>query len=49
MAARGAACIVALLALLPPLAHAQSKSELLDRLVRAYPDALATHDDTTIT
>ncbi|MGY4474425.1 hypothetical protein [Bradyrhizobium sp. USDA 3364] len=49
MAVRAAACIVALLALLPPLAHAESKGELLDRLVRAYPDALSGRDDTTIT
>ncbi|QPF84335.1 M15 family metallopeptidase [Bradyrhizobium genosp. L] len=40
---------LALLALLPLSAHAQSRSELLDRLVRAYPDALSGHDDTTIT
>lgn len=49
MAARGTACIVALLLLMPPLAHADDRGELLERLVRAYPDALAAHDDTTIT
>ncbi|MCC8980587.1 M15 family metallopeptidase [Bradyrhizobium acaciae] len=49
MRARWTACLAALLALLPQLARAQSKSELLDRLVRAYPDALSAHDDTTIT
>ncbi|GIQ77647.1 M15 family metallopeptidase [Bradyrhizobium sp. RD5-C2] len=38
-----------LLALMPPPAHAQDRRELLDRLVRAYPDALSAHDDTTIT
>lgn len=42
-------CAVALLALTPLLAHAQSRGELLDRLVRAYPDALSGHDDKTIT
>ncbi|AUC94540.1 hypothetical protein CWS35_09875 [Bradyrhizobium sp. SK17] len=49
MAGRGTACIIALLALMPPLAQAETRSELLDRLVRAYPDALSGHDDTSIT
>src|SRR5882757_11129956 len=49
MASRMAACGFALLALIPALAHAGSRVELLDRLVRAYPDALSGHDDKTIT
>jgi len=49
MASRMAACGFALLALIPALAHAGSRVELLDRLVRAYPDALSGHDDRTIT
>src|SRR5882757_4464269 len=49
MAARWAACAFAVLALTPALAHGESRSELLDRLVRAYPDALSGHDDRTVT
>ena len=49
MAVRVTACIVAWVALMPPLALAEPRSELLDRLVRAYPDALSGHDDTSIT
>ena len=49
MAVRWRLCIVALLALLPLAAHAESRSELLDRLVRAYPEALSSHDEKTIT
>ena len=37
-----------LLALMPPVAHAETRGELLDRLVRAYPDALSGHDDISI-
>jgi len=33
---------------MPRLAHAESRNELLDRLVRAYPDVLSGHDDSTI-
>jgi hypothetical protein len=49
MAMRRGPCVLALLALLALPAHAQSAGELLDRLVRAYPDALSGHDDRTIT
>jgi hypothetical protein len=41
--------LVARLALLPQFVPAEGSSELLDRLVRAYPDALSGHDDKTIT
>ncbi|MBR0794439.1 M15 family metallopeptidase [Bradyrhizobium jicamae] len=37
------------LALMPMRSHAETRSEQLDRLVRAYPDALSGHDDDTIT
>jgi len=46
---RRAVCIVAALVLMPAQARSESKGELLDRLVRAYPDALSGHDDKTIT
>jgi len=49
MASRLAACVSVVLALMPAFAHAESRAELLDRLVRAYPEALAGHDDKTIT
>jgi D-alanyl-D-alanine carboxypeptidase len=49
MATRWAACAFAVLALMPALAHGESRGRLLDRLVRAYPDALSGHDDRTIT
>jgi hypothetical protein len=49
MAAWWPTCAVAVLALMPAFAHGQSRGELLDRLVRAYPDALSGHDDRTIT
>ena len=48
MASRLAACGFALFTLMPTFAHAESSAELLDRLVRAYPDALSGHDDRTI-
>ena len=49
MAAWWAACAFAVVALMPAFAHGQSRGELLDRLVRAYPEALSGHDDKTIT
>ena len=36
--------ILALLLLAPASAQAQTRTELLDRLVRAYPEALSGHD-----
>jgi hypothetical protein len=47
MATRWAACALAFIALLPAFAHAEDRAELLDQLVRAYPDALSGHDDKT--
>jgi hypothetical protein len=49
MATRWAACAFIVLALMPAFAHGESRGRLLDRLVRAYPDALSGHDDKTIT
>jgi hypothetical protein len=49
MATRLAACAFAVLVLMPALARGESRGELLDRLVRAYPDALLRHDGKTIT
>ncbi len=43
------AIAAAFLALLPAQASAQSRAESLDRLVRAYPEALSGHDDKSIT
>jgi hypothetical protein len=37
--------ILAALVLMPGIARAESKTESLDRLVRAYPDALSGHDE----
>jgi D-alanyl-D-alanine carboxypeptidase-like protein len=49
MATWWATCAFAVLALMPACAHGQSRGELLDRLVRVYPDALSGHDDKAIT
>ena len=49
MPRRWVACALAALLLTPVQARCESKNELLDRLVRAYPDALSGHDDKTIT
>ena len=40
--------LLLVLALAPGLAKAETKAELLDRLVRAYPEALSGHDDKQI-
>ncbi len=42
-----AICLIAL-ALLPGALRAETRAEMLDRLVRAYPEALASHDDKQI-
>ena len=46
---RRVACIVTAFVLMPAQARCESKGELLDRLVRAYPNKLSGHDDKTIT
>jgi hypothetical protein len=47
MRVSAAICLIAL-ALLPLALRAETRSEMLDRLVRAYPEALASHDDKQI-
>ncbi|MGY8682938.1 M15 family metallopeptidase [Bradyrhizobium sp. UFLA05-153] len=44
MIASRAARVLIVLLLAPALAKAQTRTELLDRLVRAYPEALSSHD-----
>jgi hypothetical protein len=48
MIAARAARVLIVLALAPVFAKAQTRAELLDRLVRAYPEALSGHDDKRI-